>query len=68
MAWVAVDKDGDENIYDVKPIREKEFWDVTDRDDSSIKLPKGSIAKLIGHELAWGDEPVELIETKEIRG
>lgn len=33
-------------------------------DDSSmaIRLPKGSIRKLIGRELTWEDEPVELKE------
>lgn len=29
--------------------------------DVSIKLPKGSIRKLIGRDLSWEDEPVELI-------
>lgn len=27
-----------------------------------IELPKGSIKKLIGRELSWKDEPVELKE------
>ena len=26
----------------------------------SIELPKGTISKLIGRELSWDDEPVEL--------
>lgn len=30
--------------------------------DSVIKLPKGSIRKLIGRKLTWEDEPVELKE------
>lgn len=43
-----------------------EFWcDVYDDPDEglrdvSIELPKGSIKKLIGRELTWDDEPVEL--------
>ena len=30
-----------------------------------VELPKGSIAKLIGRELKWDDEPVELVETNQ---
>lgn len=29
-------------------------------EDISVELPKGSIKKLIGRELTWEDEPVEL--------
>ena len=68
MAWVAVNKDGSESIFDVKPHRDDRFWfdefyindDV--RWDSEIELPKGSIKKLIGIDLDWNDEPVELKE------
>lgn len=28
--------------------------------DTEIELPKGSIKKLIGRDLDWNDEPVEL--------
>lgn len=64
MVFVAVDKDGTEWIYDNIPTRHKNTgdwrceWDV----DGQIELPKGSIAKLIGRELTWSDEPVELTE------
>lgn len=62
MAWLAVTKQGKEFISMCKPIR------VTDEDNyygwkdtfTEISLPKGSIKKLIGRELAWNDEPVEL--------
>lgn len=43
-----------------------EFWMslYNDPDDGwrniAIKLPKGTIKKLIGRELTWEDEPVEL--------
>lgn len=33
-----------------------------DLDDDWVDLPKGSIKKLIGRELSWSDEPVELKE------
>ena len=62
MAWVAVTKQGREFISMCKPIR------VTDEDNyygwkdtfTEISLYSGSIKKLIGRELSFTDEPVEL--------
>lgn len=59
MAWLAVDKDGIETIYMSEPNRFDKYWDDC---CPSIKLPKGSIKKLIGRELSWEDKPVELKE------
>ena len=65
MAYLAVDKDGAEWVYSTKPQREPR-WDDGDQTDSVwisdelVELPHGSIAKLIGRELTWSDEPVEL--------
>ena len=67
MAYVAVDKDGLECIYLYKPGRSN-YNNWTDRnneirrEDSGIDMPKGSIKKLIGRDLTWKDEPVELKE------
>lgn len=59
MAWLAVDKDGDEYIYRDKPGRQiNNYWYAGE--DHFVELPKGSIKKLIGKELSWDDEPVEL--------
>lgn len=59
MAWLAVDRDGDEYIYYNMPSREcNEYW--CDNIPWEIQLPKGSIKKLIGRELTWNDEPVEI--------
>ena len=47
-------------------IKEKKWasmWSTEDNDplpEGCIVLPKGSIKKLIGRELTWEDEPVEL--------
>ena len=65
MAWVAVNKNEDEYIFETMP--ERCFgWQwvpiCQDRIYDSVKLPKGSIKKLIGIELTWKDEPVELKE------
>lgn len=62
MAFLAVDNDGSEFIYKKKPTRksndsEDEFWYGG---VGWFGLPKGSILKLIGRELTWQDEPVEI--------
>ena len=59
MAFVAVDQNGEEWIYERNPTRGIDsFCDVTI--DGQIELPSGSIKKLIGRDLTWDDEPVEL--------
>lgn len=62
MAYLAVDKYGAEAIYDARPERGVAIWSPMKRPNGSqrpyVELPKGSIAKLIGRELTWSDEPV----------
>lgn len=72
MAHVAVQSWGDEVMFHNSPTRkENRYWrdDVvyyeirrytTCADDYSIILPKGTIKKLIGRDLTWEDEPVEI--------
>ena len=61
--WAAVDKDGSEFIYTNKPDRDtKEMMMWLSTGDGCTPLPKGSIKALIGRELTWNDEPVELKE------
>ena len=67
MAWVAVNRYGDEYIYEAMPERFYHLWAPTfceyeNRVYDYVELPKGSIKKLIGRELSWDDEPVELKE------
>ena len=69
MAWVAVHKNGEEGVFNHKPTRgaRLEFWYDEVKDggifyDTEICLPKGSIKKLIGRDLTWEDNPVELKE------
>jgi hypothetical protein len=66
MAYLAVDKDGTETIYNTKPIRgtnqikcNTEMWVLPRMSTHYIILPKGSIKKLIGKDLTWNDEPVK---------
>lgn len=70
MAWLAVNKNNDEIISTGKPERSwggewsysEEIWVESECGsvELTIMLPKGSIYKLIGKELTWNDEPVEL--------
>ena len=65
MAWVAVNWFGDEYIYEAMPERfyhlcAPTFCEYENRVYDYVELPKGSIKKLIGRELSWNDEPVEL--------
>jgi RAB protein geranylgeranyltransferase component A len=66
MAWLAVDKDGKEGIYTIKPIRgtnilnNKETWLLPRLSALHIILPKGSIKRLIGKDLTWYDKPVRI--------
>ena len=59
MAWVAVHKNGNEVIFDFEPYRWNDFLWGEDT-GNYIYLPKGTIKKLIGRDLTWSDEPVEL--------
>ena len=68
MALVAVNRYGDEYIYEAMPERFYCVWAPTfceyeNRVYEYIELPKGSIKKLIGRPeaiQAWNDSPVEL--------
>lgn len=59
MAFLAKDEDGSEWIYQDKPVKCNDKW-LGNFEDPSIHIPKGSIQKLIGRELKWGDKPVEI--------
>lgn len=61
MAWLAVDKYG-EAVFPIKPLRGYNYWYVLSNYNRRISLPKGSIKKLIGYDLTWEDEPVEIKE------
>ena len=68
MAWLCVNKDGTELISPVMPIRDLEEWNCYSEnvagwhDDYGIKLPKGTIKKLIGKDLTWEDFAVKIKE------
>ena len=58
MAWLVLDKNGDELVFKFKPIKNQ--YGYSGFPFSYITLPKGSIKKLIGRELTWESDPVEL--------
>lgn len=61
MVWLAKDYSG-EYISTKKPF--KDMFNIGyygfHNDSEHIKLPRGTIKKLIGRELTWKDDPVEL--------
>ena len=63
MAWLVVDGDGTEFIFEVKPKRSKEgeVWQLPSRysNYSVIYFKKGTIEKIIGRKITWDDEPVK---------
>lgn len=67
MAWVATNGNGKEFLFEKKPYRsgrgEYGYWNPTYSGiGGCVLIPHGSIKKLIGRELSWSDEPVELKE------
>lgn len=63
MAWLVVDSDRHEYVYATRPIKRELYGGGIGYDSGNsfyVRLPKGSIKKLIGKELTWNDEPVKL--------
>ena len=62
MAWLAVDKDGQELIFlGKKPVRWREEWVLAEDDvEDAYELTKGMIEKVSGIKLTWNDEPFEI--------
>lgn len=67
MLWLVVDNDGTEKLFYKKPVREpnERAWVYLRENETIIKLPKGSIERLIGVKLTWSDEPYEFTEVKK---
>lgn len=62
MDYLAVDKDGAENVFDRRPMRSGDIWVLNGPKFWKQPLSRGDIARLIGRPLSWEDEPVELNE------
>lgn len=61
-AWVCVNSFGMELMFASKPHKVDGSWRDNNGCCKCLELPKGSIKKLIGRELSFTDEPVELKE------
>lgn len=62
--YVAVSSDGSEWIFGSnvcgKPKRGQKYWVRENSVDEMIRLPFGTIEKIIGRKLTWADEAVEI--------
>lgn len=56
--WAAVDENRKEHIYEFKPYRSSIEW-MPNR-GGYMEVEQGTIKRLIGRELTWNDEPVEI--------
>lgn len=63
MAWLVVDKNGDELLFPKKPHKEDDHWtsdflEVKGHEEKfPIKLPNGFIESRLGYRLDWNSEP-----------
>lgn len=55
-------KETNQLMFASKPHKIDSIWQDNNGCCKCLELPKGSIKKLIGRELSWNDEPVELKE------
>lgn len=62
MAWLVVNGNGDEFIFEAKPKRNNtsQIWQLRSchSNYSVIYLKKGTIEKIVGHKMTWEDEPI----------
>ena len=67
MAWVTVDYNGTERIFSdyAKPIRGYYTEYLGQWVGIGVVVPRGTIKKLIGRDLTWNDEPVELKDERQ---
>lgn len=59
MAYLAVDKDGKEWIFEEKPYRvpKENIWYSNNGSIRPLKI--GRIKEILGYKLSWEDEPIE---------
>ena len=62
MAYVFVGKDGTEFISEAQPTKGKYWWILPKDNFDVIKLPKGTIKRLLNFEMCYSDNPQELKE------
>lgn len=60
--WLAVDENGGEFIYSMRPSRGHQFWVHA---GTHISVPKGTIQRLLNYPLTWDDDCQEIVEYKD---
>ena len=59
--WLAVDfKDNTEWLFFDKPIRNEGIWLSSVEEENFVRLDDGAIEQILGRQLTWADEPVEV--------
>ena len=61
--FVATDKNGEEWIYRYKPSRYNTMWNASN--EETMKVPKGTIERLLNYPLTWDDDCQEIVEYKD---
>ena len=63
MPFLAVDKNETEKVFTYKPDKDGSYgqW-VSSFPNVGVRIPSGTIEKLIGRKITWSDNPVELTE------
>lgn len=72
MAYLCVDREG-EYIADNIPTRDFFEWSGWSKNTDGetctlVSVPKGTIKKLIGREMTWEDDPIDLAEHLYLNG
>lgn len=64
MAWLCVNGNGKEIIFEVKPKRSSSgrYWELRGcyTNYSYINLKKGTIEKIVGRKITWNDDPIRI--------
>lgn len=65
VVYLAVSSDGSEWIFSSqivnKPVRGKMYWIPANTiTDNMVRLPYGTISRMIGRRLTWSDDAVEI--------
>lgn len=62
MAWLCVDKDGQEVLFTSVPVRnvEEGCWVCKDGTNRVVEIRKGAIEQLTGKRITWEDEPIQI--------
>lgn len=59
MAWLAVNKNGDEKIFEERPERYLPL-NTWVSNPSQVSLVEGTILKILGKKLTWKNKPVKI--------